>query len=214
MVQMLSSSRHWRRELSVPPAQLATTATPSPAPLRLLANHGHSEAPIFLWHLGPRPLLRLQSATFAANSGQSLPSLSLLRLRPESATFVFTADSSWSLPSSLVAPLSGRGPSKAWELGACLLRHQAFQKPPWSWRLLKGLVHQRTGTQLHREKRKPPLISLDPLPCILNQMGSPILSLPKTLKNFLMILQKATLSREMQCFYTVHWISRKHQNYQ
>ncbi|KAK1333252.1 hypothetical protein QTO34_006793, partial [Cnephaeus nilssonii] len=53
-----------------------------------------------------------------------------------------------------VAPLSGRGPSKAWELGACLLRHQAFQKPPPSPRLLKGLVHQRTGTQLHREKRK------------------------------------------------------------
>ncbi|KAK1345010.1 hypothetical protein QTO34_013714 [Cnephaeus nilssonii] len=53
-----------------------------------------------------------------------------------------------------VAPLSGRGPSKAWELGACLLRHQAFQKPPPSQRLLKGLVHQRTGTQLHREKRK------------------------------------------------------------
>ncbi|KAK1345240.1 hypothetical protein QTO34_013950 [Cnephaeus nilssonii] len=33
-----------------------------------------------------------------------------------------------------VAPLSGRGPSKVGELGACL--------------------HQRTGTQLHREKRK------------------------------------------------------------
>ncbi|KAK1345138.1 hypothetical protein QTO34_013846 [Cnephaeus nilssonii] len=29
---------------------------------------------------------------------------------------------------------------------------KAFQKP--SWRLLKGLVHQRTGTPLHREKRK------------------------------------------------------------
>ncbi|KAK1345163.1 hypothetical protein QTO34_013873, partial [Cnephaeus nilssonii] len=55
-----------------------------------------------------------------------------------------------------VAPLSGRGPSKVAELGACLLRHQAFQKPPPSRRLLKGLVHQRTGTQLHREKRKRP----------------------------------------------------------
>ncbi|KAK1346808.1 hypothetical protein QTO34_000668 [Cnephaeus nilssonii] len=53
-----------------------------------------------------------------------------------------------------VAPLSGRRPSKVGELGACLLRHQAFQKPPPSRRLLKGLVHQRTGTQLHREKRK------------------------------------------------------------
>ncbi|KAK1347037.1 hypothetical protein QTO34_000899 [Cnephaeus nilssonii] len=57
-----------------------------------------------------------------------------------------------------VAPLSGRGPSKVWELGACLLRHQAFQKPPLSRRLLKGLVHQRTGTQLHREKRKRVLV--------------------------------------------------------
>ncbi|KAK1344036.1 hypothetical protein QTO34_014595 [Cnephaeus nilssonii] len=51
-------------------------------------------------------------------------------------------------------PLSGRGPSKVGELGACLLQQQAFQKPPPSRRLLKGLVHQRTGTQLHREKRK------------------------------------------------------------
>ncbi|KAK1342616.1 hypothetical protein QTO34_015382, partial [Cnephaeus nilssonii] len=50
-------------------------------------------------------------------------------------------------------PLSGPGPSKVGELGACLRRHQAFQKPPPSQRLLKGLVHQRTGTQLHREKR-------------------------------------------------------------
>ncbi|KAK1342065.1 hypothetical protein QTO34_016818 [Cnephaeus nilssonii] len=30
-------------QLSVPPAQSATPATPSPAPPRLLANHGHSE---------------------------------------------------------------------------------------------------------------------------------------------------------------------------
>ncbi|KAK1345196.1 hypothetical protein QTO34_013906 [Cnephaeus nilssonii] len=45
---------------------------------------------------------------------------------------------------SMAAPLSGLGPSKAGELGACLLRHQAFQKPPARW----------TGTQLHREKRK------------------------------------------------------------
>ncbi|KAK1346546.1 hypothetical protein QTO34_000402, partial [Cnephaeus nilssonii] len=59
-----------------------------------------------------------------------------------------------------VAPLSGRGPSKVGELGACLLRHQAFQKPPPSRRLLKGLVHQRTGTQLHREKRKRALYSM------------------------------------------------------
>ncbi|KAK1340753.1 hypothetical protein QTO34_017146 [Cnephaeus nilssonii] len=40
---------------------------------------------------------------------------------------------------------SCRGPSKAGELGACLLRHQAFQKPPPHRRLLKGLVHQQTG---------------------------------------------------------------------
>ncbi|KAK1341316.1 hypothetical protein QTO34_017720 [Cnephaeus nilssonii] len=33
---------------------------------------------------------------------------------------------------------------KAWELGACPLRHQAFQKPPQRRRLLKGLVHQRS----------------------------------------------------------------------
>ncbi|KAK1330430.1 hypothetical protein QTO34_010619 [Cnephaeus nilssonii] len=44
--------------------------------------------------------------------------------------------------------------TKVGDLGACLLGHQAFQKPPPSRRLLKGLVHQRTGTQLHREKRK------------------------------------------------------------
>ncbi|KAK1327701.1 LOW QUALITY PROTEIN: hypothetical protein QTO34_012846 [Cnephaeus nilssonii] len=48
----------------------------------------------------------------------------------------------------------GSRPSKVGELGACLLWHQAFQKPPPSRRLLKGLVHQRTGTQLHHEKRK------------------------------------------------------------
>ncbi|KAK1343566.1 hypothetical protein QTO34_016346 [Cnephaeus nilssonii] len=47
---------------------------------------------------------------------------------------------------------SRRGPSKAGELGACLLRHQAFQKPPA--RLLKGLVHQRTGTQLSRDRKR------------------------------------------------------------
>ncbi|KAK1339726.1 hypothetical protein QTO34_018281 [Cnephaeus nilssonii] len=47
------------------------------------------------------------------------------------------------------------GPSKAGELGACLLRHQAFRKPPPSWRLLKGLVPKQTGTQLpHDRKRK------------------------------------------------------------
>ncbi|KAK1333721.1 hypothetical protein QTO34_006108 [Cnephaeus nilssonii] len=49
---------------------------------------------------------------------------------------------------------SRRGPSKAWELGACLLQHQAFQKPPLRWRLPKGLVHQRTGTQLPRDRKR------------------------------------------------------------
>ncbi|KAK1334203.1 hypothetical protein QTO34_005203, partial [Cnephaeus nilssonii] len=39
-------------------------------------------------------------------------------------------------------------------LVAVRIKHQAFQKPLPSRRLLKGLVHQRTGTQLHREKRK------------------------------------------------------------
>ncbi|KAK1340517.1 hypothetical protein QTO34_019087 [Cnephaeus nilssonii] len=58
-----------------------------------------------------------------------------------------------------VARCPRQPPSAAWtiksgELGACLLWHQAFQKPPPSRRLLKGLVHQRTGTQLHHEKRK------------------------------------------------------------
>ncbi|KAK1332272.1 hypothetical protein QTO34_006944 [Cnephaeus nilssonii] len=43
---------------------------------------------------------------------------------------------------------SRRGPSKAGELGGCPLWHQAFQKPLPRRRLLKGLVHQRTGTQL------------------------------------------------------------------
>ncbi|KAK1343841.1 hypothetical protein QTO34_014395, partial [Cnephaeus nilssonii] len=43
MAQTLSSSCRWQCELSVPPAQSATPATPSPAPLRLLANRGHSK---------------------------------------------------------------------------------------------------------------------------------------------------------------------------
>ncbi|KAK1341251.1 hypothetical protein QTO34_017654 [Cnephaeus nilssonii] len=47
------------------------------------------------------------------------------------------------------------GPSKAGELGACLLRHQVFQKPsPCRRRLLEGLVHQRTGTQLPRDGKQ------------------------------------------------------------
>ncbi|KAK1343132.1 hypothetical protein QTO34_015906 [Cnephaeus nilssonii] len=50
--------------------------------------------------------------------------------------------------------MSHRGPSKAGELGACLLQHQAFQKPLPRWRLLKGLVHQRTGTQLPRDRKR------------------------------------------------------------
>ncbi|KAK1331974.1 hypothetical protein QTO34_007651, partial [Cnephaeus nilssonii] len=49
---------------------------------------------------------------------------------------------------------SHRGPSKAGELGACPLRHQAFQKPLVGRRLLKGLVHQRTGTQLPRDRKQ------------------------------------------------------------
>ncbi|KAK1342457.1 hypothetical protein QTO34_015222, partial [Cnephaeus nilssonii] len=49
---------------------------------------------------------------------------------------------------------SRRGPSKAGELGACLLRHQAFQKPLPCRRLLKGMVHQRTGTQLPRDQKQ------------------------------------------------------------
>ncbi|KAK1344225.1 hypothetical protein QTO34_014790 [Cnephaeus nilssonii] len=51
-------------------------------------------------------------------------------------------------------PMSHRRPSKAGELGACPLRHQAFQKPPPRRRLLKGLVHQRTGTQLPRDRKR------------------------------------------------------------
>ncbi|KAK1334857.1 hypothetical protein QTO34_004428 [Cnephaeus nilssonii] len=43
---------------------------------------------------------------------------------------------------------------KSGELGACLLWHQAFQKPPPSRKLLKGLVHQRTGTQLPRDRKR------------------------------------------------------------
>ncbi|KAK1339047.1 hypothetical protein QTO34_019720, partial [Cnephaeus nilssonii] len=43
MAQTLSSRRHWRRELSVLPAQSATPATPSPAPCASLwPNRGHS----------------------------------------------------------------------------------------------------------------------------------------------------------------------------
>ncbi|KAK1339170.1 hypothetical protein QTO34_019845 [Cnephaeus nilssonii] len=51
-------------------------------------------------------------------------------------------------------PTSRRGPSKAGELGACPVRHQAFQKPLLRQRLLKGLVHQRTGTQLPRDRKR------------------------------------------------------------
>ncbi|KAK1336071.1 hypothetical protein QTO34_003871 [Cnephaeus nilssonii] len=43
MAQTLSSSRRWRRKLSVPPAQSAPPPPPSPAPPRLLASRGHSE---------------------------------------------------------------------------------------------------------------------------------------------------------------------------
>ncbi|KAK1339040.1 LOW QUALITY PROTEIN: hypothetical protein QTO34_019713 [Cnephaeus nilssonii] len=49
---------------------------------------------------------------------------------------------------------SRRRPSKVGELGACPLRHQAFQKPSPRRRLLKGLVHQRTGTQLPRDRKQ------------------------------------------------------------
>ncbi|KAK1335289.1 hypothetical protein QTO34_004874, partial [Cnephaeus nilssonii] len=45
MAQTLSSRCRWRRELSIPPAQSATQATPSPTPPRLLANRGHSKGP-------------------------------------------------------------------------------------------------------------------------------------------------------------------------
>ncbi|KAK1338288.1 hypothetical protein QTO34_001403 [Cnephaeus nilssonii] len=51
-------------------------------------------------------------------------------------------------------PMSRRGPSKAGELGACPLWHQAFQKPPPRRRLLKGLVHQRTSTQLPLDRKR------------------------------------------------------------
>ncbi|KAK1342174.1 hypothetical protein QTO34_016931 [Cnephaeus nilssonii] len=60
---------------------------------------------------------------------------------------------------------SHRGPSKAGELGACPLRHQAFQKPPPHWRLLKWLVHQRSKAKAwelgacplrHQAFQKPP----------------------------------------------------------
>ncbi|KAK1338902.1 hypothetical protein QTO34_019569, partial [Cnephaeus nilssonii] len=47
-----------------------------------------------------------------------------------------------------------RSKVKAWELGACPLRHQAFQKPLTRWRLLKGLVHQWTGTQLPHDRKQ------------------------------------------------------------
>ncbi|KAK1340866.1 hypothetical protein QTO34_017261 [Cnephaeus nilssonii] len=49
---------------------------------------------------------------------------------------------------------SRRRPSKAGELGACPLRHQVFQKPSPCRRLLKGLVHQQTGTQLPYDQKR------------------------------------------------------------
>ncbi|KAK1331588.1 hypothetical protein QTO34_009545 [Cnephaeus nilssonii] len=63
MAQTLSSSRRWRRELSVPPAQSATPATPSPAPPCLLANRGHSEGEPTCCHRAP--LYRIHVATGA-----------------------------------------------------------------------------------------------------------------------------------------------------
>ncbi|KAK1331954.1 hypothetical protein QTO34_007631 [Cnephaeus nilssonii] len=51
---------------------------------------------------------------------------------------------------------SHRGPSKAGELSACLLRHQAFQKPPLSRRLLKGLMSFRTTFQTKRDWEESP----------------------------------------------------------
>ncbi|KAK1345515.1 hypothetical protein QTO34_007973 [Cnephaeus nilssonii] len=44
------------------------------------------------------------------------------------------------------APSSLQSKAKAWQLDAFLLRHQAFQKPPPRWRLLKGLI---TGGPVH-----------------------------------------------------------------
>ncbi|KAK1332451.1 hypothetical protein QTO34_007128 [Cnephaeus nilssonii] len=60
MEQTLSSSRRWRHELSVPPAQSATPATLSPTPPpRLLANRGHSEDGESVlgptWYFRPNP---------------------------------------------------------------------------------------------------------------------------------------------------------------
>ncbi|KAK1342083.1 hypothetical protein QTO34_016836 [Cnephaeus nilssonii] len=71
MAQMLSSRHRWRHELSVPPAQSATPATPSPAPPCLLANRGHSEGPLALglervrlcpFEIRPFPAPRTQAA--------------------------------------------------------------------------------------------------------------------------------------------------------
>ncbi|KAK1335857.1 hypothetical protein QTO34_003655 [Cnephaeus nilssonii] len=63
MAQMLSSRRRWQHELSVPPAQ---SATPSPAPPRLLANRGHSKVIYFCFVI--LECLMTSSNDFAAPS--------------------------------------------------------------------------------------------------------------------------------------------------
>ncbi|KAK1345043.1 hypothetical protein QTO34_013747 [Cnephaeus nilssonii] len=73
---------------------------------------------------------------------------------------------------------SHRGPSKVGELGACSLRHQAFRKPPAGRRLPKGLVHQRTGTQLpcdRKQKRGSWIIQNEVFLKNMKQMGFPAL---------------------------------------
>ncbi|KAK1331992.1 hypothetical protein QTO34_007669, partial [Cnephaeus nilssonii] len=193
-LQNLQRRRRWQTLARVF-SEAAKTNRPESAAKTKKADSGRSEgqrpgcqrktAPVFLWHPGPRSSLWPESAffVFAADSGRSLPS-SL-----QTAVFIFAADSGWSLPSLslLQTPArdaelacqqqrelsvcamavlrhrrglwgseltSRRGPSKAGVLGACLLWHQAFQKPLPSRRLPKGLVHQQTDTQLPRDRKR------------------------------------------------------------
>ncbi|KAK1334532.1 hypothetical protein QTO34_005538 [Cnephaeus nilssonii] len=219
MAQMLSSSRRWRRELSVPPAQSATPATPSPAPraswpIAGIAKAkpqrtgaeavapGHSSAKknfikykrpgarihaLVAWGggtwgsrggpLGRRvaeltspAAARAQRLLHGCAAAQKGPlgqrahvpqgtiksgGVGCLSAQAPGLSEAFAAlKASERLLKGLVHQ---RSKAKAWELGACPLRHQAFQKPSPCWRLLKGLVHQLTDTQLPRDrKRKRP----------------------------------------------------------
>ncbi|KAK1331987.1 hypothetical protein QTO34_007664 [Cnephaeus nilssonii] len=69
------------------------------------------------------------------------------------ASASFSRFTLWGLESN-PGPYAKVRAALTWPSLAEAIHKQAFQKPPPSRRLLKGLVHQRTGTQLHRENSR------------------------------------------------------------